>query len=241
MTEQRCQEMKIQVLHLIKGARIAEGLVVVIDVLRACSTLCYLFARNVRRVWIAKNPGEAFELSRHLGNCVLVGERSGRKIAAFDLGNSPTEVEMSSDLLCERDVVFCTSAGSRVILESHRADEVVTASFVNALAVADYINRKRPALVSLVCCGRAGRFRALEDELAAAHVERLVFGERTRFDNLIQEVRRAPSAEKFFDPTAWWAPESDLDLCLRDSVFDFVVQRVVTKHATILRKIMRAA
>lgn len=225
--------MEIRTVHLLEGARKARGLVVVIDVLRACSTLCYLFAKDVLRVWIAADSHEAFALRRRIGDAVLVGEEFGQPISGFHFNNSPAAIEAASGLR-GREVVFCSSAGAKAILECPRASEVVTGCFVNARAVAEYIIAAEPQVVTLVCSGRRGRTRALEDELAARYLKGLIRGGRPSFDVLAQQVKRAPSAEKFFDVSNDRAPQRDLVLCTQDSIFDFVLRRTKRNLETVL-------
>ena len=83
--------MDIRILELIGGAKLAEGLTVVIDVFRAFSLECYLFARGAKEILPVGDINEAFALKREDENRVLIGERHGKKCEGCDFGNSPSQ------------------------------------------------------------------------------------------------------------------------------------------------------
>ena len=155
--------MDIRIFHLIEGARQAEGLTVIIDVFRAFSMECYLYAAGAREVRPVGSVEETFAWKERDPDCVLVGERHGRRIKGCDLGNSPSSVDPA--MIRGKRVIHTTSAGTQGIVNAIRAEEILTGSFVNAKAVADYIRRKAPEKVSLVCMGKEGLEQAEEDEL----------------------------------------------------------------------------
>ena len=81
--------MKIRVLKTIEGAKKAEGLAVVIDVFRAFSLECYLFAAGARRIYVAKDMEEARAIGAVHGDCILVGEEGDAKADGCRYGDSP--------------------------------------------------------------------------------------------------------------------------------------------------------
>lgn len=72
--------MQIKILHLIEGAKQAEGLTVIIDVFRAFSLECYLYDMGVKEIRPVGTIEEAFQLKNKFKNSVLVGERHGRNV-----------------------------------------------------------------------------------------------------------------------------------------------------------------
>ena len=164
--------MDIRIFHLIEGARQAEGLTVIIDVFRAFSMECYLYAAGAREVRPVGSVEETFAWKERDPGCILVGERHGRRIPGCDLGNSPSSVDPA--MIRGKRVIHTTSAGTQGIVNAIRAEEILTGSFVNAKAVADYIRRKAPEKVSLVCMGKEGLEQAEEDELCAAYLKHLL-------------------------------------------------------------------
>ena len=215
--------MEIGIYHLIEGARQAEGLTVVIDVFRAFSMECYLYALGAREVRPVGTAEEAFAWKEKDPACVLAGERRGRRIEGCDLGNSPSSVDAES--IRGRRIIHTTSAGTQGIVNAFRADEILSGSFVNARAVAEYILRKDPAKVSLVCMGKAGLEEAEEDELCAVYLKRLLTdGEMPGIDRKLAELRFG-GGRHFFDPGLQDVyPEQDFWMCIARDRFGFVLR-----------------
>jgi 2-phosphosulfolactate phosphatase len=142
---------------------------VVVDVLRATSVLTVARSNGARRVLPAGTPEEALALrARHPG-ALLCGERDGRRIDGFDLGNSP--FEYGAETVAGRTLVFASTNGSQALLAARRARRRVLGAFVNASAVLEEVAGDEE--VTVVCSGKLGGY-ALEDAaLAGWLVERL--------------------------------------------------------------------
>ena len=157
--------MTIKILRLIEGAKQAEGLTVIIDVLRAFSLECYLFGMGAEEIRPVGSVEEAWELKHKNPDWLLAGERGGKKCEGFDFGNSPCSV--SEEIVRGKHIIHTTSAGTQGIVNATQADRIITGSLVNAKAIADYIRYENPEVVSLVCMGNGGVRIAKEDELCA--------------------------------------------------------------------------
>jgi len=142
---------------------------VVVDVLRATSVLTQARLHGARAVLAAGTPEEALALrARHRG-ALLCGERDGRRIAGFDLGNSP--FEYGFETVGGRTLIFASTNGSQALLAAGRARRRVLGAFVNANAVLAAV--AADAVVTIVCSGKLGGY-ALEDAAFAGWlVERL--------------------------------------------------------------------
>ena len=81
--------MKIRVLKTIEGAKEAEGLTVMIDVFRAFSLECYLFAAGARRIYPVKDLEEARAAAAVHADCILVGEEGDARAEGCQYGDSP--------------------------------------------------------------------------------------------------------------------------------------------------------
>jgi 2-phosphosulfolactate phosphatase len=152
--------------------RLAGCVAVVIDVLRATTTMIHALAAGCRAVLPCAEVEEARELASRLqpGPVLLAGERGGRPLEGFDLGNSPGEFTPAR---CRgRTLILTTSNGTRALLRAAPAERVLVAAFVNLSAVCEQLGRDaRP--IHVVCAGEGGEV-ALEDTLlAGALVERL--------------------------------------------------------------------
>lgn len=215
--------MKIRHLHMIEGAKEAEGLTVIIDVFRAFSLECYLHDMNVKAIRPVGSIEDAFRLSELIPNSVLVGERGGKKCEGFDYGNSPSGVDR--DYVKGKTIIHTTSAGTQGIVNAEHADEIITGSLVNAKAIAEYIKKKNPETVSIVAMGTAGTRTNPEDELCAEYLISMLEGrEMPDIEERIAGLRYN-GGEHFFDPDRQEIfPEQDYWMCIRYDQFPFVIR-----------------
>ena len=215
--------MKIEIYHLIDGAKQADGLTVIIDVFRAFSMECWLYALGAEEVRPVGSIEDTFAWRKKDPGCILVGERQGKKIDGCDLGNSPSSVDPA--IIRGKRIIHTTSAGTQGIVNAAHAEEILTGSFVNAKAVAEYIRKKDPEKVSLVCMGKAGLEPAEEDELCARYLSALIKGEEMpEIDRLLQALHTG-GGRHFFDPALQEIyPEKDFHLCIRRDIFDFIIR-----------------
>ncbi len=142
----------------------AEGrTAVIIDALRASSTIITALANGCRRVIPVTQPRQAFELLEKDSGRLLGGERAGKKIEGFHLGNSPGEYFLEA--VKGKEVVLTTTNGTLAVLHAAKmAGRVLVASPLNAGALASYLEDEEEAVI--VCAGLKGKF-ALEDFVTA--------------------------------------------------------------------------
>jgi 2-phosphosulfolactate phosphatase len=141
---------------------------VVIDVLRATSTLVEALANGARSVFPAQTTDEAVRLAQALGreDVLLCGERRGLKIPGFDLGNSPRE--FTAERVAGKVLVMSTTNGTPALAACAGAKRVLVASLLNLGAVVEELAAAGED-VEIVCAGREKRF-ALEDALCAGMI-----------------------------------------------------------------------
>lgn len=144
------------------GALPAGAAAVIVDVLRATSTLSTALAHGAAAVLEALSPEEAFALKRRHPGALVCGERDGRKVPGFDLGNSPREY--TPETVAGRTLIFASTNGSVALRRARGARRRILVAFVNAGAVADALAPEREVVI--VCAGKLGRF-SLEDMLLA--------------------------------------------------------------------------
>lgn len=135
--------------------------IVVVDILRATSCITTAFAFGIQSI----TPFASLEECKAMKNqgYFTTGERDGKKVAGFDLGNSP--FEYMDEKLKGKKIAFTTTNGTQAIAKSIGAKEVVIGSFLNLSALAKHI-RQGDDDVLIVCAGWKGRFN-LEDTLFA--------------------------------------------------------------------------
>jgi 2-phosphosulfolactate phosphatase len=144
---------------------------VVIDVLRATTTIVAAVAAGARRVVPFLSVEAALEARRVAAReaCVLAGERGGWPIDGFDLGNSPAEY--TSATVGGRTVLLTTTNGTKALLHARSAGQVIIGAFVNLSAVctaaADLTH------VDLLCAGTDGQITREDVLFAGAVVARL--------------------------------------------------------------------
>lgn len=159
--------MQVQVISSVNeasSARFHQKTAIIIDVLRATSTIITAIAAGALCIIPAETVMEARALQRP--GDLLGGERFCRKIAGFDLGNSPDEY--TEQVVAGKRIVLTTTNGTRAIHKSMRADNVLTASLLNAEACARLAVDLRRDVV-ILCAGSHDEF-AIEDGLCAGLV-----------------------------------------------------------------------
>ncbi len=149
----------------------AGGTAVVIDVIRATSTLTEALANGARAIYPTGTTEQAIHLANSLGreDTLLCGERKGLKVEGFDLGNSPGEFERSR--VEGKSLVMSTTNGTRAFLAAAGARRVLAGSFLNLAAVAARVDAEEDDFLVVVCAGKEGRF-SLDDALCAGHLIR---------------------------------------------------------------------
>ncbi|MDQ6421061.1 2-phosphosulfolactate phosphatase [Paenibacillus sp. LHD-117] len=156
--------MMVQVISSVNeacAAKFHHKTAIVIDVLRATSTIVTALAAGATSVLPAETVMDAKSLQRP--GDLLGGERFCRKIAGFDLGNSPPEY--TSDAVKGRRIILTTTNGTRAIHKSTRAEHVIAASLLNAEACAKFALELRRDVV-VMCAGSHDDF-AIEDGVCA--------------------------------------------------------------------------
>ncbi len=148
-----------------------DAVVVVMDVLRATTTIVYALQNGARSVIPCEEPSDAVAVRDRLARdgVVLGGERDSVRIPGFDLDNSP--LSYTGERVQGKTVVFTTTNGTRALRRAMQASPraIVCAGFVNLSAVVDRVLNMAPASVLLACAGSEGTL-ALEDALLAGAI-----------------------------------------------------------------------
>ena len=128
--------------------------VLVIDVLRASTTIVSALTHGCRALIPVADPDEARRRARAApGGALLAGERRGETLPGFDLGNSP--IEVAGPHIRGRTVLLTTSNGTRALLAARKASAIGVAGFVNLAAAAAWA--AAPGCpITLACAGERG-------------------------------------------------------------------------------------
>ena len=203
---------------------------VVVDVIRATSTICQALASGYERVLCAAEVEDARALRGQLDGVTLGGERLGLRIDGFDLGNSPAEyLEPRSRVLA-----ISTTNGTRaVVTAAERCERVLIASLLNLDAVVEAA-RAHGDDVAVFCAGVKGSF-ALDDAYVAGRVAEALGCERSdAAETAVRLARSYATAEEAFRQSRSGRNlinngpelEADISRCARESVLDVVPRYV---------------
>ena len=142
---------------------------VVIDVIRATTTIVEALANGAQAVYPTLSTEDAIRLATSMGrdDSILCGERKGLKVEGFDLGNSPGE--FTAETVKGKRLVMSTTNGTRAFLAAQGAQRVLAGSLTNLNAVARALEGAER--VTLICAGREDRF-SLDDALCAGWILR---------------------------------------------------------------------
>lgn len=160
--------MKISVYptrHYIEDRDIKDKVAVVIDVLRATSSIITALYNGCKEVIPMAEIEEAVKISKNYekDTFILGGERNAEKIEGFHLSNSPWEY--SREQVENKTVLITTTNGTRAITKAADAKEVVLASFININAICDYVAALGQD-IAIICAGTLGQF-SVDDILVA--------------------------------------------------------------------------
>lgn len=178
---------------------------VVFDVLRATTVMIEALANGAKQIIACETIPKALasrseieQLTQGDPNAesktdiLMCGERQGLRIEGFDLGNSP--FEFPENVVGGKTLVMTTTNGTKAIVHSRLADEILVGAFVNLSALVNELHSRQN--VALVCAGTGGEVTG-EDVLAAgAVVERLTSTGKFASLNDQAEIARA-SWEQF--------------------------------------------
>jgi len=189
--------MKIDVFFTPLGSRdgdLAGRGVVVIDVLRATSTIVAAIGHGAKAVIPAATAEEAVRMTANLerDGFLLAGERRAVRIEGFALGNSP--LEMTPETVAGKTVFLATTNGTPALVAAQGGEPVLVGAAVNFSAL---VERARAAFgaaadLAIVCAGRERQF-ALEDAYAAGRLVHLI-GEDAAYSKKLISPAQAEKA-----------------------------------------------
>ncbi len=139
--------------------------VVVIDVLRATSTIAAALQHGCRAIIPVTEIAEAWQIAKTINHpFLLAGERKGIAIKEFDLGNSPADYTV--ERIKDKTIILTTSNGTRALKRCDNVARVKVGSFLNLQAVAQALILQDLNKTALLCAGSDNR-PALEDSVCA--------------------------------------------------------------------------
>jgi len=145
-------------------AELADSATIVVDLLRASTTICQALASGADCVTPFVEIEETLAAAAKYGrqHVLLGGERGGRLIEGFDLGNSPAEYTPA--VVGGRRILFTTTNGARALHHAAQARHILVGAAVNCRAVA--AAARGTHAINILCAGTGGEITR-EDVLAA--------------------------------------------------------------------------
>lgn len=139
--------------------------VIVIDVLRASSTIATALQNGARAVVPVPDMAEAGKIASNMDpeSYLLGGERGGDRIEGYHKGNSP--LEYTPEVVEDRTIIFNTTNGTAAITQARSAEHLVIGSFLNASRVVEFALSSQLD-IAIICAGWRNRV-SLEDTLCA--------------------------------------------------------------------------
>jgi 2-phosphosulfolactate phosphatase len=154
-------------------AKVRGRIAVVIDVLRASTSICTALMNGCREVIPVASVGDAAAMRANLDRerVLVCGEREGIKVEGFDLGNSPAEY--SEEVVQNKALIFASTNGSRAILKCSPAYAAYVCGFVNMSAIVDTI-KSQGKDIAIICAGKQGNFSLEDTDCGGAVIDRLM-------------------------------------------------------------------
>ena len=193
---------------------------IVVDVIRATSSIAQALAAGYRRVLCCGAIDDARALRRSIPDSTVGGERLAVRIEDFDVGASPRDfLEPKAETL----ILTTTNGTSAILTAADRCDEVLLGSLLNLKAVAAAA-RERGQNVAVLCSGFKGAF-ALDDAYCAGRIVQQLAGEWSDAAIAADVIARAyPDAATAVNARTYGPPglEEGIAFCVRESVLDVV-------------------
>ena len=179
---------------------------VVIDVLRATTTIAWALENGADSVQVFADVDELKMQAKVFDekDKILIGERGGKKLDGFDLGNSPMGV--STEKVKGKRVFMSTTNGTRSLHRVRESKSLYTMALPNRRAIAERLQRDNPNEVWIVGSGWEGSY-SLEDSLAAGALASLIID---RLDSV-----QVLNDELMASIALWKTWENDVEGCLR--------------------------
>lgn len=206
----------------------AEGIVIVVDVIRAFTVAACALAGGASGLWLVRTVEEALVLRERDPNALLAGEIDGRLIPGFDLNNSPHHVSLAD--VRGRRIIQRTGAGTQGAVRARNAAHLLVASFTNARATARYaaqLNRATGLPITFVPTeSTSGGILRNEDKYCCDYIQALIVGPQTAPEVLRDRIARLHAEGRF----RHWGeekdedfPPGDLEKILAVDCFDFAM------------------
>ncbi|MBI4548612.1 MAG: 2-phosphosulfolactate phosphatase [Ignavibacteriae bacterium] len=142
--------------------------VVIVDVLRSSASIATAFHHGAKEIIPVNNIESAVKISGSLFSDVTLraGERNGKMIEGFNLGNSPREY--TEKIVKGKSIILMTSNGSVAMVKGRYAKNLIVAGFINLSAVVSFLKQLQSDFI-IICAGKENKF-CIEDAVCAGRI-----------------------------------------------------------------------
>ena len=172
---------------------------IVIDVIRATTTLTTVFDSGATRVYAANSLEQARSAAKIFSQRLLCGERHGLPVAGFDYGNSPAQFAQVD--LRDRELILTTTNGTRAFYACPKNSTRLAGCFYNAHAVTAHalaLAHEKSSNVIIVCAAESDYF-ALDDATCAGYLALEVQRQHPTIE-IVDDIRAAQALYEAFAP-----------------------------------------
>lgn len=162
---------------LLPSYELENSIVVVIDIFRASTSICFGIANGAEAIIPVSEVEEC--LSYKGSGFSLAAERNGAVVEGFEFGNSP--FSYTEERVKGKTIVLTTTNGTKALKESIQASEIIVGSFLNLTAICEWLQGQTKDIV-LLCAGWKNQF-SLEDTLFAGAVVQKLNGDGIYLDD----------------------------------------------------------
>jgi 2-phosphosulfolactate phosphatase len=134
---------------------VEDYVVVIIDIFRATTSICYGIENGAEAIIPVSQVEECIAYQQKHPDYLLAAERNGEVVEGFDFGNSP--FSYTQDKVAGKTIVLTTTNGTHALHLSRKAKKVIIGSFLNLSAVCDWLKTQQDNIL-LVCAGWKNNF-----------------------------------------------------------------------------------
>ncbi|MET6999359.1 2-phosphosulfolactate phosphatase [Chitinophaga defluvii] len=199
---------------------VKNSIVVIIDVLRATSTICTALYNGAAKIIPVASVEECVSIGRQLG-AITAGERDGKIAEGLLHGNSP--FEYPRDFIENKTIVLTTTNGTKLLHMAKDAIQIITGSFPNISAVCDYLVAQQQNVI-LGCAAWKDRVNMEDTLFAGAVVSRIkshfhmncdsALAAETLYNTAKPDVYKFMQGASHFQRLAKFGLEKDIRYCL---------------------------
>jgi 2-phosphosulfolactate phosphatase len=208
----------VEVIHAtdIDGARQAQGLAVVIDVLRSFTVSAYALAGGARECRLVRTTDEARTLAASIPGALICAEENGLPVEGIAISNSPTKIRAAD--LTGKILVQRSSAGTPVAAAVRTGVDIFACSLVVAKATVQACLLRHPDVLTLIASADFP-----EDHACALYMEAIFNHEEPDVEQLLQPLKKSERYAHLMSGAWPGFPPTDLELALQPDRFTFAM------------------